>query len=250
VIPKRLMSFAALVLFAGTVVIIGYLVALGEVRPPETSTEVVIVSITPTSTPHPILTDILTSTDTPTPTSVATPTPTLTPTATPAPTLTLTATPTPSPSATSTSTATYTPTSLPPTNTPAATPTPTPPPPILIRPEDGGTVDPGTLLEWVWDGKLGPGQCLSDPKSGDCFSLRVWKEGEDPCFHGQLSETKYMVESLGSCRSGPHFWQVVVARKATVDSEWEEISDPSDTWQFFYNKPEEGGDHPCAGCRP
>jgi hypothetical protein len=211
--------------------------------------EVRLPTPTPTLTPTPTSTSTSTPTQTPMPTPTDTPTPpvktttakltppTSIPTPTHTPTNTLISTPTPMSISTPTGAATSTP-----TDTPTVTPKPTLPPPTLSSPEDGGTVDPGTLLKWTWDGELGPGQCSSDPKWGDCFSLRVWREGEEqPCFHGQLKEKEYMAGTLGSCRSGPHFWQVGVARKAIKDSEWEEISDSSDTWQFFYNKPDGGG---------
>ena len=184
-----------------------------------------------------------TCTPTSTPTSTPTPTPTNTPTTTPSPTSTSTPTSTPTPTSTSTPTSTATPT---PTDTPTATPTPTLPPPTLIRPEDGGSADPGTPFEWAWDGKfVGPDKCSSDPKWGDCFSLRVWREGEEPCFHEQLRETKY-TGKLSFCRSGPHFWQVGVARKATEDSKWKDISTPSATRQFYYTAP----DGPEPGPKP
>lgn len=171
------------------------------------------------------------ATCTPTSTTTSTPTSTLTntPTMTPSPISTSTPTSTPTLASTSTPTSTATPT---PTNTLTATPTPTLPPPTLISPEDGGSVDPNTLLEWAWDGELGP---------DDCFSLRVWKEGEEPCFHWQLRETSYTAGMLGSCHGGDYFWQVGVSRKATEDSEWENIAEPSDIWQFRYNKPDGGG---------
>jgi hypothetical protein len=124
-------------------------------------------------------------------------------------------------------------------------------PPILLIPKNDETETVSVGTELKWNGQLGPGECSTETKWGECFSLRVWKEDpEETCFHTQLRETEFMVppDGLGHCETGTHFWQVGIARKVDQDPPWVDISEPSETWQFHYNAPnDQGEDGPTSG---
>jgi len=174
---------------------------------------------TPTISPQPTNTVMLTATWTPTGTS--TPTPTLKSTPVP-PTDTLIPAPTPWPSDTPSPSSTATP--LPPTSTPAPTPmatkrprptnTPQPayPAPILVEPPEGASLRGRVAFKWSYSRPLG---------EEEAFQVLIWRHGS--AHNGAAEfwlETEQevdldMVPQVKDGGPGEYLWSIVVVQKST-----------------------------------
>jgi hypothetical protein len=124
------------------------------------------------------------------------------------------------------------------TPTPIVTPTPTPlPPPIPLKPENGAAFlgEPADL-KWQWD---------RPRESGEVFSVRVRREGEERlCHHDKADKPEYKA-SLSYCTAGTHYWSVALVRDLDPGlpeedlARWQELSEPSEERWFYYVPAEE-----------